>query len=184
MTIAALLIAIAIMIPMFCPKLVVGPASVTLASHVPVFIALFISPPVAVAVALGSTAGFLLAGFPIEIVLRAFTHIVFASAGAIILKRHSDFLSSFGRTAAFGFFLALIHAVCEVAAVTLYYLVMGIPKGAQEYITSVIVLVGGVTVVHSMIDFGIALFVWKPLLHVIRIPVSAKMPSKSKAVNS
>ncbi|NLJ30821.1 MAG: hypothetical protein GX424_04340, partial [Clostridiales bacterium] len=44
MIIAALLIAIAIIIPMFFPKIIVGPASFTLASHVPVMIALFISP--------------------------------------------------------------------------------------------------------------------------------------------
>ncbi len=181
MTIAALLIAIAIVIPMFCPKLVLGPASVTLASHVPVFIALFISPPVAVAVALGSTAGFLLAGFPVVIVLRAFSHIIFALVGAYILKKHSGALSSLGRTAAFGFLLALIHAVSEVAAVTLYYVVMGVPKSAQEFLTSVVLLVGGVTAVHSMVDFGIAIFVWKPLTHVIKIPVSAKIAVKSQA---
>jgi len=180
MTIAALLIAIAIVIPVFCPKIVLGPASVTLASHVPVFIAMFISPPVAVAVALGSTAGFLLAGFPIVIVLRAFTHILFALTGAYILKKHSNILSSFGRGTALGLLLALIHAISEVAAVTLYYLAMGVPKGGQEYLTSVVLLVGGVTVVHSMVDFGIAVFVWRPLTRIIKIPFSAKIAPKRK----
>lgn len=184
MTIAALLIAIAIMIPVFCPKIVIGPASATLASHVPIFIALFISPPVAVAVSLGSTAGFLLAGFPIEIVLRAFSHIVFVLVGSFLLRKHPGIISTFGRGTAFGLLLAVIHAVSEVAAVTLYYLVMGIPKNANEYITTVVFLVGGVTIIHSMVDFGIATFVWKPLTHVIRIPVSAKpAPKKSPVIS-
>jgi niacin transporter len=49
MTIAALLSAIGIIIPMFSPiKLVIEPASFTFASHVPIFIAMFISPVVAI----------------------------------------------------------------------------------------------------------------------------------------
>ena len=74
MVVAALLCAIGIVIPMFAPKIVLEPASFTLASHVPIFIALFISPPVALAVSIGTTVGFLFAGFPIVIVLRALTH--------------------------------------------------------------------------------------------------------------
>ena len=68
LTISALLIAFGIAIPMFMPiKLIIGPASYTLASHVPLFIALFISPAVAAAVALGTTLGFFFAGFPIQV---------------------------------------------------------------------------------------------------------------------
>lgn len=67
----AILVAFGILIPMVMPvKVVIGPASFTLASHVPVFMAMFISPQVAVLVALGTSLGFLLAGFPIVIVLR------------------------------------------------------------------------------------------------------------------
>ena len=71
MVIAALLCAIGIVIPMFAPKIILEPASFTLASHVPIFIALFISPPVALAVSVGTTLGFFFAGFPIVVVLRA-----------------------------------------------------------------------------------------------------------------
>lgn len=185
MTIAALLIAIGIVIPMFAPKIVLEPASFTLASHVPIFIALFISPPVAVAVALGSTVGFLFAGFPIVIVLRALSHIVFVAVGAAILKKFPDVLTSFGKSTLFGFILALIHAVSEIAVVTLFYFGTGMPKEYYEhgYITSVILILGVGTVIHSMIDFGIAVFVWKPLTHVIRIPVSAKFAPKSSPAN-
>lgn len=61
--ISALLIAVGIVIPMVMPKIVIPPASFTLASHVPIFIAMMISPPVAMAVAIGTTLGFFLAGF-------------------------------------------------------------------------------------------------------------------------
>ena len=39
-----------------------------------------------VIVILGSTYGFLIAGYPFVIVLRAFSHIVFGTLGAIYLK--------------------------------------------------------------------------------------------------
>ena len=40
LTIAALLIGMGIVIPMVMPKIVIGPASFTLASHVPLFVAM------------------------------------------------------------------------------------------------------------------------------------------------
>lgn len=58
LTISALLIAMGILIPMVMPKIVIGPASFTLASHVPLMIAMFFSPGMAVAVALGTAFGF------------------------------------------------------------------------------------------------------------------------------
>ncbi|MDF1495291.1 hypothetical protein [Caproiciproducens sp. CPB-2] len=183
MVIAALLCAIGIVIPMFAPKIILEPASFTLASHVPIFIALFISPPVAVAVSIGTSFGFLFAGFPIVIVLRAFSHLFFALTGAFILKRKEDMLASVGKSTVFGLLLALIHAVSEVTVVTLFYFGNNMPKNyyANGYFMSVILLVGVGTIVHSMIDFGIALIVWKPLSRVISIPVSAKTVLKREA---
>lgn len=183
LVIAALLCAIGIVIPMFAPKIILEPASFTLASHVPIFIALFISPPVAAAVSIGTAFGFLFAGFPIVVVLRAFSHVLFAIAGAYILKRKENMLATFGKSALFGLTLALIHAVSEVVVVTLFYFGNSMPKNyyANGYFMSVILLVGVGTIVHSMIDFGIALFVWKPLSRVVQIPVSAKVVLKKEA---
>ncbi|MEG2915982.1 MAG: hypothetical protein RR839_06035, partial [Oscillospiraceae bacterium] len=65
MVISALLCALGIVIPMFFPKIVLPPASFTLASHVPIFIAMMLSPSIAVTVAIGTTFGFLLSGLPI-----------------------------------------------------------------------------------------------------------------------
>ncbi len=82
---AALLCAVGIVIPLFSPiKIVMEPASFTLASHVALFVAMFISPFTAAVVTVGTTLGFLLGGFPIVIVARAATHIVFVLIGAVV----------------------------------------------------------------------------------------------------
>ncbi len=182
MIIAALLCAIGIVIPMFAPKIVLEPASFTLASHVPIFIAMFISLPVTLAVSIGTAIGFLFAGFPIVVVLRALSHVLFAMIGAFILKKGANTLTTFGGVAAFGLLVAVIHAVSEVAVVTLFYFGNGMSQKyyAHGYLISVIVLVGVGTIIHSMIDFGIAVFVWKPLSHVVEIPYNAKFAFKKK----
>ena len=175
MTIAAALSAIGIVIPMFAPKLILEPASYTLASHVPIFIAMFISPYVAISVALISALGFLLAGiYPIAVVLRALSHIVFVAIGSFMLKKNPRLLSSVKGSVLFGLLMAVIHSVSEVTVVTLFYWGDHMSSAYYDkgYLTSVILLVGAGTIVHSMIDFTIAGMVWKPLQKIINIPVS------------
>ena len=89
MVLAGILCAIGIVVPMFMPRIVLGPMSFTLASHVAVFLGMFISPAVAVAVCIGTTIGFFLTT-PAIIALRAASHIVFAFIGAAYLKRNPD----------------------------------------------------------------------------------------------
>ncbi|WP_312640760.1 hypothetical protein [Hydrogenoanaerobacterium sp.] len=177
MVIAALLCAIGIVIPMFAPKIVLEPASFTLASHVPIFIALFISPSVALAVAIGTTVGFLFTGLPIVVVLRALTHVLFAMIGAFVLKKRPNTLTTLGGNVAFGLLLAVIHAVSEVTVVTLFYFGGGMSQNYYKngYLVSVLVLVGIGTIIHSMIDFGIAVFLWKPLSRIVHMPYNAKI---------
>ncbi len=184
MTIAALLSAIAILIPMFAPKFILEPASFTLASHVPIFIAMFISPYIAVTVAIISAIGFLLAGiFPIVVVLRALSHIVFAVVGSILLKKNKNFLNTTGGFVTFGLLMALIHAVCEVTVVTFFYWGNNMTSGYYDkgYLFSVILLVGVGTIIHSMIDFTIAFAVWKPLQKVVSIPASVRTSKQREA---
>ena len=58
MVIAALLCAIGIIIPLFSPlKIILEPMSFTLASHVPTFLAMFISPVTAIFVSIGTAIG-------------------------------------------------------------------------------------------------------------------------------
>lgn len=176
MAISALLCALGIMIPMIAPKIVIGPASFTLASHVPVFIAMFISPIVAGIVALVTSFGFLIAGFPLVIVLRAFSHVIFVLIGAFILKHNNQLLLSATKGVLYGFILSFIHGFCEVVVVTWFY--FGTQNTAMyenSYFISVILLVGIGTLIHSMVDFGIAILVWKPLQGLVGIPYNGKL---------
>lgn len=182
MTIAGLLCAIGIIIPMFAPKIVIEPASFTLASHVPVIIAMFISPTVAISVSLLTSLGFLISGFPIVIVLRALTHLLFASIGAFMIKKNNNILLSPKSAVIYSFIIAIIHAIAEVAVVTFYY--WGGSMAAYEekgYLVSVLGLVGLGTIIHSMVDFGIAVVVWKPLQQIISIPANARIRTRSSA---
>lgn len=122
MVLAGVLCAVGMAVPMFMPKIVLGPMSFTLASHVPVFLAMFISPMVALAVCIGSALGFFVTT-PLIIALRAASHIVFALLGAWLLKKK--------------------------------------PGLAGGYVMSVLGLVGGGTMLHSLIDFSIAAVLWR-----------------------
>lgn len=180
MTISGLLCALGIMIPMFAPKIVLEPASFTLASHVPIFIAMFISVPVACSVGIITGFGFLFSGYPIVIVLRAFTHLVFAVLGAYMLKKNDKILANNISAILFSFFIGLVHAFNEVIIVTLFYWGGNVSNLYYErgYLISVIGLVGIGTVVHSMVDLTIAVLVWKPIQNILPIPANVKIKTK------
>lgn len=163
----ALLTAIAIAIPMIMPvRVVIEPASFTLASHVPIFLAMFFSPGIAVAVSIGSTIGFLLGGFPIVIVLRAFSHVLFAYIGGKYLqKRRKKVLSSPLRSQLFSFVIGLIHGLAETIVVSIFFFYGASPSASYEqgFFYAVFLLVGVGTVIHSMVDFVLAQIIWKTL---------------------
>jgi len=164
--IAGLLCAIGILIPMFSPiKILLEPASFTLASHVAVFIAMFMSPSIAAFVSVGTTLGFLFGGFPIVIVARAATHVIFATIGALILRKKPQLLDSFTKTLVFALLIGTIHGLSEVLVVTPFYMsnAMTTAYYAKGYFTSVALLVGVGSLIHSTVDFYIALLIWKPL---------------------
>ena len=149
MTFAALLTAIAILIPSIMPiKLIIPPASYTLGSHVPIFLAMFISPWVAAFVILASSLGFLMAGYPIVIVFRAFSHIVFGLLGAFYLKKFPQTIENHKSSLIFNF-------------VVIFYSVTG--EDFQKLFYVLFVLVGFGTIVHSMIDYVIALTIFKSI---------------------
>ena len=91
LVLAGILCAIGLVVPMVMPKVILGPMSFTLGSHVAIFLAMFISPKVAAAVVLGTTVGFFMTT-PIIIAMRAASHIIFALVGALIIKHHTDIL--------------------------------------------------------------------------------------------
>jgi niacin transporter len=153
-TAAAVLIAIGILIPMFAPRVVIGPASYTLASHVAIFIAMFISPYVAIAVVFGTTVGFFMGGFPLIIVLRAASHIAWALPGALYLSWVKVYNLSWIKLRAFSFIVAIVHGVTESLVVAFFYFGIGYPEDVG--LLWVFGFVGLGTLIHSMIDFEIA----------------------------
>lgn len=160
---AALLIAVGIVIPMFSPvKIVLPTASFTLASHVAIFIAMMISPGVAAAVALGTTAGFLLGGFPVMVVLRAATHLVFVLLGAFYIQKNPGVLASPVKVRVFSLAIGVIHAFCEVVVVTGFFF-GGNMDVTYGFVQSVLLLVGVGSIIHSMVDFEISLVIVKAL---------------------
>ncbi|ETA81272.1 hypothetical protein [Youngiibacter fragilis] len=172
MTIAALLCAIGIIIPMYSPiKILLEPASFTLASHVATMIAMFISPATAVFVAIGTTLGFFIGGFPIVVVLRAGTHLVWALIGSSILKNRRNIMDGTASRAGLSLLIAIIHAISEMLVVMPFYFGNGMSQAyyAKGFIVSIVLLVGVGTLVHSLVDFAIASFIWKPLAKTTRV---------------
>jgi niacin transporter len=173
MVISALLCAIGIVVPIISPlKITLEPASFTLASHVAIFIAMFISPATALFVAAGTAIGFLVAGFPIVVVLRAASHVGFATLGAFYLKKHPDILESFKSSQIFSLAIGLLHGIGEVLAVIPFYFGNNMSSAyyAKGFIVSVVLLVGLGTIVHSMVDFYLAQVIWKHVTKAVKIP--------------
>jgi niacin transporter len=164
-TVAALLTAIGILIPLVMPiKVMIEPASFTLASHVAIFIAMMLSPAIAAAVAVGTTIGFLIS-FPLVIALRAASHLVFATVGGFYLQKRPETLASPVKVHVFSFLIAILHSVCEVAVVCAFYFGGNMTEAYYKFgFFYTIVLVMGVgCIVHSLVDFEIALGIYKLL---------------------
>ncbi len=162
MSISAILCAIGILIPMVSPfKIIIEPASFTLASHVAIFIAMFVSSGVATAVAFITAIGFLLGGFPITIVLRALSHVIFAFLGARYLEKHNTTLTSVMKLTIFMVIVSIIHAVSEVAFVLPFYINS---SSFSEFAYTLFGLVGVGTFLHSCIDFMLSIMIFRVLL--------------------
>ena len=157
LTATALLTAIGILIPMVMPKIVIGPASYTLASHVAIFIAMMLSPAIAAIVAVGTAAGFWISGLPLVIAFRAASHLIFAMIGSFYLRKHPETLASPVKVHVFSFLIAILHSLCEVVVVFFFG---GIPADAFFY---TLISFGIGFVAHSLVDFEIALGIHKAL---------------------
>ncbi len=172
MTLTALLIAIGIVIPMVSPiKIVIPPMSFTVASHVAIILAMFISPMTAIGVSLGTTLGFFLAGFPIVVVLRALSHVIWAFIGATYLQKHPLTLKKTSSNLLFNLSIAAIHALCEVIIVIPFYTTGSI----SNILYMLFVLVGLGSAVHSFVDFIISAIVYKPLTKVKSVTTVANI---------
>ncbi|HEQ8714158.1 TPA: hypothetical protein ACP08U_000779 [Streptococcus pyogenes] len=167
----SILVAFAILIPIIMPlKLIIGPASFTLASHVPLFLAIFMSIPVAILVALGTTLGFLLAGLPLIIVLRALSHLLFAILAAWWLSRKPQLMTSAVKCFSFAFFINVIHGLAEFLVVYILTATTATTATSMSYFWSMLGLIGLGSLIHGILDFYLALVLWRFLAKNLKLP--------------
>lgn len=161
---SALLVAIGILIPLIAPiKIYLGPAgSMTLASHVAIFLAMFISPATSAAVAIGCTLAFFITT-PLPIALRALTHLVWAVLGSLWLKKHPDILYRPAKSAVFCIVIAVVHALLETAIVMALFFGGSLITDQGGLWLTIFLPVGVVTLFHSSVDYIVALLVWRPI---------------------
>ncbi|MBS3937098.1 MAG: ECF transporter S component [Peptococcaceae bacterium] len=145
----ALLTSLAIIIPLYFRgwlQIVIPPFSATLASHVPVMLAMFVSPLVAALVGVGSTYGFFIT-LPPVIAARASIHIIFGVMGAILYRRGMRPWPIIALTAP-------VHAIGEALAV--------IPFGFT--LQAAFVTVGIGTLLHHLMDAAISISLFTALV--------------------
>ena len=168
MVISALLIAIGILIPMIFTgppfKIVVGPYSATLMAHVPVIIAMFISPLTAALTAIGTTIGFFITT-PLVVAVRAASHIVFAIIGAYMLKKGANLLVTCGVT-------ALIHGIFEGIVVLIFFAVGASTSSSYSNMAMMWITIAG-TIAHHIVDYIIAVIIGTALSRAHLMPALA-----------
>ncbi len=179
--IGALLTALGILIPMIMPaKIVIGPASFTLASHVPVMAAMFFSPYLAALVAVGTALGFFIS-VPVPLIwMRAATHIVVMTAGAWFLKKNPDLVDKKVKLQVFNLILGVFHAGLE-ALVALAFYRIGFADLNPQALNSLLMLVFFGGIVHSFVDFNLAFGLCKVLNKIYTIDVFKNSKLKSLA---
>jgi niacin transporter len=165
MIITALLIAFSIVIPvMFGPflRVYIPPFSATLASHVPLFIAMFLGPFEASVVGLGSALGFLFA-FPDPIIaMRASTHIVVGLIGGKLVQKNMKYATVMAITGP-------IHGILE--ALVVYALTKNV------YAAFIVTGIG--TILHHVADSVITAPLIATLKTILKIDLR-KIGEKSK----
>lgn len=160
MVISALLIAIGILIPMIFTgppfRIIVGPYTATLMAHVPVIIAMFISPWTTVFTAVGTTIGFFFTA-PLVVAVRAASHIVFAIMGSYFIKKGMKAIPICVLT-------GIVHGLIEAIVVMIFFM-GGISNPAEGYsITAMVIITAVGTIAHHCVDFIIAYIVGKALV--------------------
>ena len=163
LVLAGVLCGIGIVVPILMPKIVIGPMSFTLASHVAIFIAMFISPKLAAVVCLGTTLAFY--DDACNYCSEAASHICFALLGAVLIRKYRKSLKSH------------CQALCLMVGWPLYMLWLRLRRftflsGRQHFQTGTAcrrlcyerTCSGRVgTFLHSLIDYTVSIMLWKPV---------------------
>lgn len=152
MVLTALLIAIGIIIPVYFGflRVTLPPAfTATIMAHVPIFIAMFISPWSALFTAIGTTIGFCFTTPPV-VAVRAASHVIFALLGALMIEKRQNLVLV-------GVVTALLHALFEALVVYLFF-VFGLttPNTGESILYAAFYITGIGTLLHDIIDYVIA----------------------------
>jgi niacin transporter len=150
LVLAAILTALSILITYSPLKVPVPYTTVTLGSHIPTLISMFISPWVVIMTVIGSCIGFaMVIPYPttIVVVARAATHLLFALVGyKMISDRKTNIFLTILIT-------AILHTLTESAA--FFFLApMFMPDKAGLYGTYI---TAASTIVHHFIDFAVTI---------------------------
>ncbi|KMT22082.1 hypothetical protein [Clostridium cylindrosporum] len=137
MVLTGLLMSLAIVIPVMFGgflRITIPPFSATLASHVPIFLSMFLGPLAAAVVAIGSAIGFLITS-PAVIAARAFMHLGVSVIGSYMLKSGKSYWTTM-------IVIAPIHGLLECLVV--------VPFGFDLYKAFIVVGIG--TILHHFVD--------------------------------
>ena len=153
-SIAALLTALALAIPLFMPiKLILEPIfSATFTSHVPGILSMFVGPFAVIGTAVGSALGFIQLG-P-WVMLRAFSHIIFGLCGYKMLKSKWNVFLVLLLT-------GLLHAGAEMVVGLFSIPFIATPAGGL--LKYIIITIGLGTFIHHCIDFAISIVIFYAL---------------------
>lgn len=157
LVIAAVLTAAGYVLPTFMPTFDIGVWTITPLSHLPLMIAMFISPFTAVFVAISTAAAFMLKGANPLVVLRACSHLVFAVPFSVLLMKNIG-----TRRAAipvFAVLINLVHAAAEVLAVIVGVKFLGLSGDIGIKSLFLIVMLG--TFLHGLFDYSVALVLYR-----------------------
>lgn len=176
---SALLTALSLIITFSPFKVVIGPFSMTLGSHVPTMVALFINPVVTLFTVIGSCVGFLFA-LPGNFIvpLRAATHIIFALVGRYLIT-HKLIKNNIANLVFVVVLTGILHAVAEGIVVGVLTPIM-LPNNETALTTLVWTTIIG-TIIHHLVDACVTIPVVIALLKAKVIHNFTKDMSKAEA---
>ncbi|RXI50598.1 ECF transporter S component [Clostridium tetani] len=153
MVYTALLISLSIVIPLTFGFLAIqiGPFTATLASHVPMFLSMFLGPLASVMVGIGSGIGFFITKGA-YVGARALMHSIVGMSGAYLIQREVSYFKVVIST-------SFVHGIAEALVV--------IPFGIT--FKSILITVGLGTVLHHLVDGILAYGVIRILSRVLKL---------------
>lgn len=158
---AAVLTGLSILFPYFLPTIPMGLTTVTPFSHLAIFIACFINPIVAVFTCIGAFLAFFFKGAPVDVQLRAASHIIFALFCSLAMYKKKGYKGvSFY---AVGGIITVLHAAAEALAVVFAVTVLGAQWRIGFTLGNVLIYVGLITIAHSIFDYTFAVLIYNTL---------------------